>query len=212
MLRPIPFALGATFILSIAGAASAKEPTPAPQAPLPAHDVKRATPEPAPQPDEMPAERTHLSLAATPLLPIGDLSNAFSFGLGATFGVEHAVHPHVQIVGRTGYAMLFPKQGVNWTYSGIPIWGGARYTFGVGEGAYIEGLAGPSIIIASAQVRVLGTTQTASDSEVKFGTSFGGGYQKGRFDAGARIAFWNLGEAGNSTTIMASVGWSFAAF
>jgi hypothetical protein len=218
-------ALGAAVcVLSIASTASAKDALRDPRRGEPAattttagtRDVKRAAQE-ADKAEEMPDERTHLSLAVTPLLPVGDLSNAFSFGLGGTLGVEHSVHPHVQIVGRSGYAMLFRKQGINASLSAIPIWGGARYTFGVGEGAYVEGLMGPSVIIASVAVRNVtingvNTGGTASDSEVKFGMSFGGGYQKGRFDAGARVQFWDLGNAGNSTTLIASVGWSFAAF
>lgn len=205
MARFVIAALSATCFVFATGRALAAEP---------AHgeDAKSVRAEPVETKEEMPEERTHLSLAVTPLLPVGDLATPFAAGLGATIGIEHSVHPHVQIVGRTGYAGLFPKQGINWSYQGIPLWGGARYTFGAGEGAYLEGLLGPSVIIASASVRVLGTTHTASDSEVKLGTSFGAGYQKGRFDVGARIAFWNLAEAGDSTTLMASLGWSFAAF
>src|SRR5690606_34387882 len=105
MARFVIAALAATCVVSATGQALAAEPAPA-------EDAKGARVEPVETKEEMPPERTHLSLAVTPLLPVGDLATPFSAGLGGTIGVEHSVHPHVQVVGRTGYSALFPKQGV----------------------------------------------------------------------------------------------------
>jgi hypothetical protein len=162
--------------------------------------------------DEMPEQRNAFNVAGTPLLPIGDLSNGFTFGIGGTLGYDRVVHPHVQIIGRTGYSHLFPKSGLNVSLGAVPIWGGARYTFGINEGGYFEGALGPTVLFASASVNVLGDTRSVSDSEVKIGTAIGGGYKFGKLDVGGRLAFWDLGRPGDSATIFATIGYSFATF
>ena len=40
----------------------------------------------------------------------------------------------------------------------------------------------------------------------------GGGYRIGRFDVGGRVVFYDAGHAGDSTGLMATLGWSFASF
>jgi hypothetical protein len=162
--------------------------------------------------DEMPEQRNAFNVAGTPLLPIGDLSNGFTFGIGGTLGYDRVVHPHVQIIARTGYSHLFPKSGLNVSLGAVPIWGGARYTFGVNEGGYFEGALGPTVLFASASVNVLGSNRSVSDSEVKIGTAIGGGYKFGKLDVGGRLAFWDLGHPGDSATIFATIGYSFVSF
>lgn len=162
--------------------------------------------------DEMPAERAALSVAGTPMLPVGDLSNGFAFALGATLGFDYAVHPHVQVIGRTGYIHHLPKSGLDVTLGAVPIWGGARYTFGVNEGGYLEGALGPTVLFASARVNTGFGTASASDTEVKIGTALGGGYKIGRLDVGGRMVFWDLGHAGSSAGVMATIGYSFLTF
>jgi hypothetical protein len=159
--------------------------------------------------EELPAERTSLSVAAAPLLPVGRFSDAFVLGVGGTIGIDYAVHPHAQIIGRTGYVHHLPKAGLDVTLGALPIWGGARYTFGVDEGAYLEGALGPNILFATVTANRFGTV---SDNEVKLGTSLGGGYRTGKIDAGARLVFWDIGHAGDSMGIMATVGVTFASF
>lgn len=164
--------------------------------------------EPDKNKEEMPEERVQIAAALAPDLPVGNLSNAFVFGLGATVNVDYAVHPHVQIVGRTGYVHHLPKSGLDVTLGALPIWGGARYTFGIGDGAYLEGNMGPTILFARTTVNGV----SASDSEVKFATALGGGYRISRFDVGGRMIFWDLGHAGDSMALMVTAGYAFASF
>jgi len=203
------FVLSSALVSTVASATFAQNPSPPTKKQA---DVAPAKQESDATKDEMPEHRNVFSVAGSPILPVGDLSNGFSFGLGGTLGYDRVVHPHVQIIGRTGYSHLFPKSGLDVSLGAVPLWGGARYTFGVNEGGYLEGALGPTILFASATVRVLGNTQSVSDSEVKIGTSLGGGYKFGRLDVGGRFAMWDLGHPGDSATLLATIGYSFASF
>jgi hypothetical protein len=164
--------------------------------------------EPDKKKEEMPEERASIGAALAPDLPVGNFANAFVFGIGATVNFDYAVHPHVQIIGRTGYVHHLPKSGLDVSLGALPIWGGARYTFGIGEGAYLEGNMGPTILFARATVNGI----TVSDSDTKFATSLGGGYRVGKLDVGARLIFWDLGHASDSMALMATAGFTFASF
>lgn len=205
--------LTVSLFLSLVGLSSASSAfAQNPQPPAKKQDVPAAKASEESKGDEMPEQRNAFNVAGTPLLPIGDLSNGFTFGIGGTLGYDRVVHPHVQIIARTGYSHLFPKSGLNVSLGAVPIWGGARYTFGVNEGGYLEGALGPTVLFASASVNVLGSSRSVSDSEVKIGTAIGGGYKFGRLDVGGRLAFWDIGHPGDSATIFATVGYSFASF
>ncbi len=173
----------------------------------PKRDVKPKSPEPV-EGEAMPEERASFGVAAAPVLPVGNLSDAFAFGLGATLGFDYAVHAHVQLVARTGYVHHFPKSGLDATLGALPIWAGARWTLGVGDRLYAEGALGPTILFAHATVAGV----SASDSETKLGAALGGGWKFDRFDVGARLVFWDLGHAGDSAALMATAGFTFASF
>lgn len=51
-----------------------------------------------------------------------------------------------------------------------------------------------------------------SDNDTKISVSGGGGYRFRAFDVGARVLAYDLGHAGDSAALMATVGWSFVAF
>jgi len=181
-----------------------------------AHADPKTDPKPAPAKDAapksdgdaLPEKTTSLAIAATPMLPIGDLSNAFGIGIGGMLEGNFQLHPKASIVARTGYVHHFPKDGIEANLGVVPIWGGGRYGFTGVEGPYIEGLLGPTVLIASANTRF----GRVSDTEVKVGMSFGGGYRIGKLDIGGRFVFYDVGRAGDSAGLMASIGYSFAAF
>ncbi len=173
-----------------------------------------APPEKTPPPpkEEAPPEeetKSSLSVGAAPVLPIGDLSNGVGFGLGGLLGYDYAFHPNAAFVARTGYIHHLPKDFVNVTIGVIPIWAGARYGFLGHEGPYIEGVLGPSIFLASAEIRGYGR---ATDSEVRLGTALGGGYRFRKVDLGGRFTFYDLGHAGDTMGMMATASFSFASF
>jgi hypothetical protein len=168
----------------------------------------------APTPKEEPAAEekpSSLSIAAAPVLPIGDLSRVSPFGIGGTLGFDYAFHPNAAFVARAGYIHHLPKDGYNATLGVIPIWAGARYSFREHhEGPYVEGVLGPSILLASVDLGPYGGRQT--ESEVRLGTALGGGYRIGKLDLGGRFVFYDLGHAGDSAGLMASVAFAFASF
>jgi hypothetical protein len=203
-------ALG-TFALFTVFAASSTALAAAPAASsTPAKPAEKAAPAPK---EEPPAEDkpSSLSVAAAPVLPIGDLSRVSPFGIGGTLGFDYAFHPHAAFVARAGYIHHLPKDGINATLGVIPIWAGARYSFNEHqEGPYVEGVLGPSILLASVDLGPYGGRQT--DSEVRLGTALGGGYRIGKLDLGGRFVFYDLGHAGDSAGLMASVAFAFASF
>jgi hypothetical protein len=91
-----------------------------------------------------------------------------------------------------------------------------KYYFGESFGPYVGGELGLNILMASADsgdssVAGAGNT-TSSSSETKVGLNAGGGYRAGKLDLRAAVAFLDLGHAGDSMGILASVGYSFASF
>lgn len=212
-LHTVAAVAAATALVSFGADAAAAEPaasagaSAAAQA-APAAPAAQDTPAEAPRAEER-AEKASLSIAAAPVLPVGDLSKAFSAGLGATLGIDVALTPKVFLVGRTGYIHHFPASGIDASLAAIPIWGGARYGFSGIEGGYLEGTLGPTLLVASARVGAVGRV---SDSEVRVGMALGGGYRIGKLDLGGRAVFYDVGEAGDSMGLMAHVGWSFASF
>lgn len=56
-----------------------------------------------------------------------------------------------------------------------------------------------------------GSTQT-SGSEVRIGTAIGGGYRVGKLDLGGRFPAYDIGHAGDSMGLMATIGYTFVSF
>jgi hypothetical protein len=155
---------------------------------------------------DAPEGKLSLSAAAAPVLPVGNLSDGFSFGLGAVVGADYAVLPRAAVIARVGFIHHLPKTEVS--LEAIPVWVGGRYSFLDEKGPYAEAALGPTVLIASATVNGV----SASDNRVKVGAEVGGGYRFGKVDLGARAVFYDLGNAGDSAGVMATAGFAFASF
>lgn len=164
----------------------------------------------SPPGDSERAPPPSLTGAAALALPIGNLSNAFNVGLGASLAFAYPVHPKVAVLGRGGFMLHFPKSGADVSFNVVPIHGGARVGFtGLEQGPFAEATAGPNVIFSSVNTGLGGT---ASDSTVKLGLDVAGGYRISKFDFAGHAAFYDLGHAGDTMALMVTVGYSFASF
>jgi len=158
-----------------------------------------------------PEKKMGVGVDVTGILPLGDYSDAASFGIGALARFEYAVNPQLSITGRAGYIYnLGTPDG--FSLSLIPILAGATYHVGP-PAVFVYGELGVTMIRSS--VDVMGVSGSNSDTKFSFGA--GVGYQKEKIKA--RVGFYMPGSEdngnGGSTTlygIMASVGYDFAAF
>lgn len=196
-----PFATAFALVLGLTGAARADQRAPAPKS----KDAAQRAVEKSADAGERKGE---LAGVAAPVLPLGNASDAVGFGLGATLDASWLVAPNVSLVGRAGYVHHLPKSGMNMTLGVLPVWVGARYHFVGREGAYLEGTVGPSILFASAET----PAGSVSDDELKLGFAAGGGYRFKIVDVGARALAYDVGHAGDSFGLMATVGFPFLAF
>lgn len=153
-------------------------------------------------------KKMSVGVEAVPVLPIGNLSDVSAFGLGALGAFDYWVTPQVRITGRAGYIYHFTK-GEGFSFSAIPIWGGARYHFEEKGGPWIGGELGPNVLLASFDTGPLGSV---SDNEVKFGIGVGGGYKLNEWDFGGRLFAYDIGHFGDTFAISAMVGYHFAEF
>lgn len=141
------------------------------------------------------------SLGVELAVPVGDLSDATSFGFGATVGYEMPVMDQVAVIAQAGY-LLFPGkdinaglvtiEGGNWGMIPVQV-GGKYYLTGDQEGVYLAALLGIHHIsykIPATTTSVFGfavTTPEQKFSETNFSFAPGIGYIVGEnIDLGLR--------------------------
>jgi hypothetical protein len=149
------------------------------------------------------------------LIPVGNLSDAASVGLGVFAGARRPIAQQLDVTGRAGFVYHFSKDylGGSVGISEVPILAGLRYTFvpTADGGLYGGAEIGMSIVFSRASLNnaLLGG-QSTSQTDVKASTTLGVGYQYGKLDARGALYFIDLGHMGDSMAIMATVGYSFA--
>lgn len=165
------------------------------------------------------APKARLGADAALLIPVGDMSNATSLMIGPLVHFEYLLSPNLAVTGRLGYLYGLKKSvsagGATSKYglSDIPVWGGVKYYFGAGTGVYIGGELGLNILTASVDNPDSSYgTASASSSETKLGLNAGAGYRAGALDLRGGLSFLDLGHAGATMGLLASVGYSFASF
>lgn len=155
------------------------------------------------------------------VLPVGNLSDATGLMLGPLLRLEYPVTGNVTVTGRAGYLYGLRKElsvmgsKAKYGVSDIPVWGGVEYYFGEGgQGLYLGGEAGLNFL--SFSVDTDGDPAygggSSSSSETKLGMTAGAGFRAGDLDFRGGLAIFDLGHAGDSMGVMASVGYSFAHF
>jgi hypothetical protein len=204
--------------------APAPVPAPAPAPPPAASAPPPATPEPPPtaaasptEPDAKPTAEAKFAFEIAPafVLPVGNLADAASVGVGALVGMRRNVAKQLDITARAGFVYHFSKEagGGSVGISELPFLAGVRYTFvpTADGGFYGGGEVGMSILFARAAINdnALVGPQSTTKSEAKASTALGLGYQFGRFDAKGSLYVIDVGHPGDSMTIMASLGYAF---
>ena len=158
---------------------------------------------------------------AAVVLPIGHWSDATGIMLGPLARFEYEVSPQLLVTGRVGYLYGLRKStdvlGVKTTYgiNDIPLWGGVEYYFGeAADGLYLGGEAGLNFLSFNVKTEgdpLVGST-SGSSSETDLGLNAGAGYRMGDLDLRGSLCIFDLGHAGDSMGLMASVGYNFARF
>lgn len=150
------------------------------------------------------------------MLPMGDFGDASGPLLGAMFKLEHALSPNLGFTGRIGYLFGLEKEpapGLKSSITDVPIWAGIKYYVSAPrDGFWVGAEAGLNYLTATAKGNVLGVEFEASDSEMKFGAGARAGYRLGAVDIGAGLTMLDLGEAGDSMAVLATVGYDFTGF
>ncbi|HNS98510.1 MAG TPA: hypothetical protein PKL73_16275, partial [Polyangiaceae bacterium] len=128
--------------------------------------------------------------------------------LGALLKLEVPVNPGLEVTGRAGYLYGLEKNDCC-SMSDIPIWAGVRYFFdGSFENAYVGGELGLNMV--TAKVEVMGVSASASDTD--FGAGLSVGFKPGDLDVRGTFSMLDLGHAGDSMLVGASVGYTFTHF
>lgn len=139
-------------------------------------------------------------------LPMGDFSQVYGVGFGATGKVFYGISEAADITGTLGYlhfgmkeehAMMSGHMGM------VPIMFGYRHDFG---GFYVEPQLGLTVI--SSKITMdgmdLGFMESGSSSTTKLGLGLGGGHRFGNWDLGLRFQLVD-----NLNFIGARIGYNF---
>lgn len=128
-----------------------------------------------------------VSAGADMALPMGDFSNGYSIGFGATGKVFYGISEDGDITGTLGYLYFGMKNDeyVSGHVGMIPLQFGYKHDFG---DFYVEPQLGLMFLSFKAEVKDLGWVRGAygTASETKFSLGIGGGYVFGDWDVGVR--------------------------
>ena len=135
-------------------------------------------------------------------LPLGSFSDVSNIGIGVLGRFEYTVLPQLNLTGRLGFTYFVGKNDLKfWT---IPILVGGKFT--VAPNFYIAGEIGLFNNHSSVDIPGFGSV---SASETDFGLTAGAGYRLNGLDLRLLFEFLDLGHAGDTTAVVASVGWDF---
>lgn len=125
-----------------------------------------------------------IGVGAEIALPMGDFSNGYSVGFGATGKAFYSISEDGDITGTLGY-LYFGMKSTDYMSghaSIIPLQFGYHHNF---DGLYVEPQLG--LMFVTAKIKETGMFGfEASNSETKFSLGIGGGYEYGDWDFGLR--------------------------
>jgi hypothetical protein len=151
-----------------------------------------------------PAAGKSIGADVVAVLPLGDYADGASFAIGALGRFEYGVKPNIAITVRAGLIYNLAKEieliGETPTILMIPAHVGGKYMIGT-SGLFGQAELGITHIRTS--------IADESNSETKFSFEVGAGYQKGKISA--RAGLWYIAADDALMSIMASVGYDFAA-
>ena len=140
-------------------------------------------------------------------LPVGNFSNAAGIGFGALGRYEYVLNPQLNLTGRLGFIYFLTKSnaGFDYKYWTIPILVGVKYT--VIPNLYVAGEIG--LFNSHFSANIGGPFGNVSSSSTDFGLTLGAGYRLGLIDLRAALQIIDLGNAGDTMSLVASVGYNF---
>jgi hypothetical protein len=146
-------------------------------------------------------------------LPVGNLSDAAGIGFGGLVRFDYRVVDTVSVGGRAGYVFHLGKDlpgGGSVGLSEAPIFGAVRYHVlgAAADGPYAALELGPVLLFG----RGTSNGVSVSSSDTKLGGTVTGGYRLGAVDLRAGLLVLDLGHLGDSLSIVAGAGYTFAAF
>ena len=146
-------------------------------------------------------------------MPLGDWGSFTTVAVGALADVQYGVSPELEVTGRGGFLFHFEKHNVRlWE---LPLFGGVKYGFGQrGERPYVAAELGFTNLHESTEWTnpYTGKMEKGSDSELDLSMTVGGGYELERLDFRGAIYIVDVGHAGNTMGLLASVGYAFMEF
>lgn len=194
-------------LLTLAGSARAQEAAPAA---APAGDPA-AAPAADVAPAPAPAAGMGLIIGADAAfqLPLGTWADVTGMGFGALVRGEYKLMPNLNLTARLGYIYSLKKDvgGSKFSIDNVPIWAGAK--FFLTDMIYAGAEAGINYVTAKTELSMLGTSVSASASEMNFGANVGAGALLGDLDLRAQLLVLDLGHAGDSMAVMINVGYNF---
>lgn len=124
------------------------------------------------------AQDIGFSAGAEIAIPLGDLGDASSLGIGFSGGLEYDLNESSGITGQLGYIFLIPKEGFSSGYL-LPIQAGYKHYFdGKDSGLYGHGQLGVhTVSITTESISFFGSSVGGiTVSETNLSLALGGGY------------------------------------
>ena len=143
-------------------------------------------------------------------VPVGGFSDGVGVGLGALLRYETVRWSRVSLTGRAGFIYHLPKskevQGssIDMTFRTIPILFGIKVR--LNDNIYLAAEIGLCLNHAGASA---GGAPELSDDTTDWGATVGAGYRRGALDGRLGLRIVDLANAGKTTAVGASVGYSF---
>jgi hypothetical protein len=131
-------------------------------------------------------------------------------GFGALIRGEYKLIPNLNLTLRAGYIFSLKKDiaglGKN-ALDNIPIWVGGK--FFITDMIYAGAEVGANMLRSRSEVTFLGSSESSTTSETKFGADVGVGALLGDLDLRAQFEILNFSETKKSMALMINVGYNF---
>jgi hypothetical protein len=142
-------------------------------------------------------------------LPLGDLADVTGLGFGGLVRFEYNLAPQLNLTGRAGYVYSLSKDqaGLKFSVDNIPVWAGAKYF--LTDAVYAGAEVGLNTMKVKAEMNIMGSTTSASDSETKLGVNVGAGVLLGALDIRAQLELLSIGDTTDMMALLVTAGYNF---
>src|SRR5688572_15740630 len=154
------------------------------------------------------ARRGRLGAGVALGLPLGDFGDLAVFSVGGLLDFDWVLSPALSATGRAGYIYhVLDSDLEDFSLSTVPIWVGVKYYLGSAEASTrLFGMGELGLNYTMAEVSGF------SDSEVNLGLNVGVGIELGAVSIRGFLALFDIGDAGESLSLMASASYYFLSF